>query len=133
MLKQFLSAGGQLKRQTVKNFEDLANDNYDLIVNCAGLNGGHIAKDSKITAIRGQVMRVNASWQFHVYLDDGSTGYYVIPKYEFFFFCLFEFYFCIQNLQIMRYVNVKTLRTTAPIGPNYDRYFRKTRRRLSHI
>lgn len=85
LMKQFLATGGQLKRQHIQNFEQLTNENFDLIINCAGLNGGHIANDKKITAIRGQVMRVNASWQFNVYMDDGPSGYYIIPKYIIYF------------------------------------------------
>lgn len=67
-------------RRRVENFEELASENYDLIINCAGLNGGQIANDRDAIPIRGQVMKVDASWQFHVHIDDGSIGYYIIPK-----------------------------------------------------
>lgn len=79
LLKKFFATGGQLKRQHIRTLNDLSND-YDIIINCAGLNGGQIVQDSETTPIRGQVVRVAASWQFHAMCDDSSTGNHIIPK-----------------------------------------------------
>lgn len=78
-MKKFYSAGGQLKRQHITSLNDLS-DEYDLIINCAGINGGQIVNDCETTPIRGQIIRVAASWQFHAMCDDSSMGNHIIPK-----------------------------------------------------
>lgn len=79
LYRKFKSAGGQLRRQHINAIDDLL-DEYDLVINCAGLNGGKLANDCETTPIRGQVVRVGASWQFHAMCDDSSTGNHIIPK-----------------------------------------------------
>ena len=50
---------------------------YDVIINCTGLGAQKLCNDSKLSVIRGQVIRVKAPWiKFAAYADHHS---YIIP------------------------------------------------------
>ncbi|XP_054164554.1 D-aspartate oxidase-like [Oppia nitens] len=51
-------------------------DNYDIVVNCSGLNSKKLVNDWKLTPVRGQTIKVKAPWIKHFYFADES---YVIP------------------------------------------------------
>ncbi|KAK0422218.1 hypothetical protein QR680_007437 [Steinernema hermaphroditum] len=59
-------------KQQIKTVNELA-DKYDVVVNCAGLNGGIVANDgdaSNVYPIRGVILEIDAPWQKNfVYLD----------------------------------------------------------------
>ncbi|XP_063696881.1 D-aspartate oxidase [Culicoides brevitarsis] len=82
LYKRFEKAGGRFIRRKVFQIDELANENYDLIVNCTGLGAKSLLNDSQVKPIRGQVARVSAPWQFHAFLDDSDDGNYVIPNTE---------------------------------------------------
>lgn len=73
--QQFLKNGGRLIMKKVEQLEEYAD--YDLIMNCAGLNSMYLVDDRKLIPVRGQVARVDASWQFHNILCE---DHYIIPN-----------------------------------------------------
>ncbi|GLV40150.1 D-amino acid oxidase 2 [Carabus blaptoides fortunei] len=78
LIQEFLSKGGNLVQKKVENFNELCD--YDVIVNCAGLAARNLTLDKDIHAIRGQVCRVKAPWQFTIMSDESEDGNYIIPN-----------------------------------------------------
>lgn len=79
-MKRFKSAGGKVFEKRVNSLDDLTQE-YDIIINCTGLNAKVLANDQKVKPIRGQVTRVKASWIFQSTQNDDN---YIIPKYIFY-------------------------------------------------
>lgn len=75
---QFEEAGGRIQRRKVQNLSELAE--FDLVVNCAGLASKQLFPDDKLTAVRGQVMRVRAPWVKHYINFNGQN--YIIPNFD---------------------------------------------------
>ncbi|CAI5450728.1 unnamed protein product [Caenorhabditis angaria] len=78
--KSILETGkAEFKHQEVESLDQVADSNYDIIVNCAGLNGGKLAgDDDTVYPIRGVVLAVDAPWHKHFMYRDFST--FTIPK-----------------------------------------------------
>ncbi|CAG9764257.1 unnamed protein product [Ceutorhynchus assimilis] len=79
--KQFLRNGGTIIEKHVQRFNEL--EDFDVIVNCTGLEARNLSCDRSIVPIRGQVIRVYAPWQYITYLiqcDDDEDACYVIPN-----------------------------------------------------
>ncbi|KAJ3664524.1 hypothetical protein Zmor_000083 [Zophobas morio] len=79
--KQFVENGGEVRVKKVQSFEDVAQ--FDVVVNCTGLNSRFLVPDLLVRPVRGQVTRVQAPWQFHCFgVDDDGENHYVIPNQE---------------------------------------------------
>lgn len=79
LYKRIRDAGGCIEHRRIQSFEDL--HTFDLVINCAGLGARELVKnDTTLKPVRGQVMRVKASWVTEVLLDDSDDGNYIIPK-----------------------------------------------------
>lgn len=81
LFKRFERAGGKFEQRKIESFTELEND-YDLIINCTGLNAKYLTNDKELQPIRGQVARVKAPWQTQVILNDDNDGRYIIPNSE---------------------------------------------------
>lgn len=80
LMKRFQRRGGRLKKQFVSNLKELAVD-YDVIVNCTGVGACHLVNDSSVQPVRGQVIRVQASWIKHFIICIGKEEIsYVLPS-----------------------------------------------------
>lgn len=79
LYRRFHEAGGHLSRRKVSHLDEL--NGFDVVINCTGLGARHLANDSLVVPVRGQVIRVKASWLFNVFMDDSEDGNYIIPKY----------------------------------------------------
>lgn len=79
LYKCIKNAGGHIERKRIESFDELKA--FDIVVNCTGL-GAQVfdRQDVALKPIRGQVMRINASWINEVLLDDSDDGNYIIPK-----------------------------------------------------
>ncbi|VIO96972.1 Uncharacterized protein BM_BM2804 [Brugia malayi] len=67
MKKQLLAKGVRFIQRHINTVKDLF-DEFDIIVNCAGLNGGKVAgdgDDKNMFPIRGIIFEVNATWHKH--------------------------------------------------------------------
>jgi len=56
-LSRFEQAGGLIVKQRVANFGLLKRD-FDIVVNCSGVEAHHLVSDSSVQPKRGQVIRV---------------------------------------------------------------------------
>lgn len=74
LTKKFTSKGGKKLFKHVNHLKELAD--YDIIVNCTGLNAKYLVDDWKMTPVRGQAIKVKAPWIKHFYYGDGA---YIIP------------------------------------------------------
>jgi D-amino-acid oxidase len=50
--------GGRLRRQHVRSLHELCGPDIDVLVNCSGLAARHLAGDSSVVPVRGQIVRV---------------------------------------------------------------------------
>ncbi|KAM3720781.1 D-aspartate oxidase [Dirofilaria immitis] len=67
MKKQLVAKGVRFIQRHINTVRDLF-DEFDIIVNCAGLNGGKVAgdgDDKNMFPIRGIIFEVNATWHKH--------------------------------------------------------------------
>ena len=60
LTKKFLLKGGKMQEHRVENLQDLCGW-YDAVINCSGVQAHHLAGDSAVAPIRGQVLRVSFS------------------------------------------------------------------------
>jgi hypothetical protein len=57
-MEKLVALGGRLKRRKVKTLGELAEEGYDLIINCSGLGARELVADETVIPIRGQVYKV---------------------------------------------------------------------------
>jgi len=79
LLKKFKSRGGVVVNRRIESFEELAAE-FDFVVNCTGFGSRALCKDSNLTPIRGQVLKVRAPWIKQCYYSDYDT--YIIPGFD---------------------------------------------------
>lgn len=60
--QNFLKNGGTVVRRKINDFKELAND-FDIIVNCTGLQAKELTGDDSVKPIRGQIARVRYNIQ----------------------------------------------------------------------
>ncbi|VDL75449.1 unnamed protein product [Nippostrongylus brasiliensis] len=77
--EQLLRQGVSFVQRAISSVDELAEEGYDVVVNCAGLNGGKLAcDDDSCYPIRGVVFEVDAPWHKHFNYRDFCT--FTIPK-----------------------------------------------------
>ncbi|XP_055628020.1 D-aspartate oxidase [Toxorhynchites rutilus septentrionalis] len=77
--KKFLLSGGRIITDKISSFQEL-NGQYDVVVNCTGLGAKKLCQDYKLVPIRGQVIKVKASWVKTAFYADYDT--YIIPGFQ---------------------------------------------------
>ncbi|KAB0791982.1 hypothetical protein PPYR_08685 [Photinus pyralis] len=75
--RRFVQEGGKIVVRRVDSLNQLGE--YDAIVNCSGMDASSLVGDDQMSPIRGQVIKVEAPWQFSTVLAGGS---YVIVNEE---------------------------------------------------
>jgi len=58
LMKKFVALGGKMEKRNIKTLHQLAEEGYDLIINCSGLGARELVADKTMTPIRGQVYKV---------------------------------------------------------------------------
>uniref|UniRef100_A0A1B6M584 FAD dependent oxidoreductase domain-containing protein n=1 Tax=Graphocephala atropunctata TaxID=36148 RepID=A0A1B6M584_9HEMI len=76
IIERIKSKGGQIIKKTVKDFSELK-DQYDVVVNCTGLQSKYLCSDDDVAPIRGQIIKVKAP-NIDQFLM--SEGVYIIPN-----------------------------------------------------
>ncbi|XP_045159215.2 D-aspartate oxidase-like isoform X2 [Mercenaria mercenaria] len=81
LMKRVQRLGGRLKKQRINTFEELADGNYAVIINCTGVGARQLANDSSVQPVRGQVIRVQAPWikQFSIFIGKDELSY-ILPS-----------------------------------------------------
>jgi glycine/D-amino acid oxidase-like deaminating enzyme len=59
LTERYLTAGGKFKHDEVHRIEDVLREDFDIVINCAGLGAKYIVPDDLLHPIRGQVSRVS--------------------------------------------------------------------------
>ncbi|KAL0127821.1 hypothetical protein PUN28_003215 [Cardiocondyla obscurior] len=81
LMKKFVALGGRVETRNIKMLHQLAEEGYNLIINCSGLGARELVADKTVVPIRGQVYRVNASWTMQCLMrNDGDACNYIIPN-----------------------------------------------------
>ncbi|XP_059469033.1 D-aspartate oxidase [Neocloeon triangulifer] len=75
-IEKITQSGGKFRQRKVNTFSDV--EDFDAVINCTGLGAKYLCNDSKLTPIRGQVIKVRAPWVKASYMSDFDT--YIIPN-----------------------------------------------------
>ncbi|PNF19743.1 D-aspartate oxidase [Cryptotermes secundus] len=79
LMQKFKVNGGKVLHQKVESLQQFCGQNYDVVINCTGVQAHNLVGDKSVQPVRGQVLRVNAPWVFHAALE-GNEGNYIIPN-----------------------------------------------------
>jgi len=86
LYKRFKESGGTIIKREIQSFKELYNE-YDVIINCAGLANRHLLNDKETFPIRGQIIRVKAPWINEYCIinesDDPNYSTYILPNQDF--------------------------------------------------
>jgi len=83
IMAKFQANGGSIIMRKINSFSELANEQYNCIINCPGLGAKELCNDNEMYPIRGQVRRVRAPWvTWFVMLDNEKGSTYIIPNSE---------------------------------------------------
>ncbi|VDM62628.1 unnamed protein product [Angiostrongylus costaricensis] len=77
MKKELLARGVQFVQRRINSLDELGDEGFPIVVNCAGLDGGRLAGDKEVYPIRGILLKVEAPWQKHFLMRDFVT--FTIP------------------------------------------------------
>ncbi|ODN03045.1 D-aspartate oxidase [Orchesella cincta] len=80
-LELFKSSGGTVVIQRVDDISSLQQE-FDIVVNCTGIQANRLVPDPLVQPKRGQVMRVEAPTLKWAVLDDDDDGNYIIPNQD---------------------------------------------------
>lgn len=82
LMQKFKANGGKVQFRTIASIYELSKD-FDVIVNCVGVQANRLLGDEKVKPVRGQVMTVYAPWIKHFIIDFDVEGKdneaYIIP------------------------------------------------------
>ena len=79
LTKKYNDLGGSLEQKTISNFLELPS-NFDVVVNCTGLEAGELTGDKEVYPIRGQILRVKTDISV-MHLDQQiPTLVYIVPR-----------------------------------------------------
>ncbi|XP_013787094.1 D-amino-acid oxidase-like isoform X2 [Limulus polyphemus] len=77
LMKSFQAKGGKIVQRKINKLSELAGE-YDIVINCTGVEAARVVPDPDIRPIRGQVFRVKAPWVKHIFL--GGEDFYILPN-----------------------------------------------------
>ncbi|CAI4226133.1 unnamed protein product [Auanema sp. JU1783] len=79
--EELIKLGVKFHERNVTSLDEIAEDGYSVVVNCAGINGGKLAGDDYgVFPIRGILLKVDAPWQKHFLYRDFGT--FTIPMID---------------------------------------------------
>ncbi|EYC28894.1 hypothetical protein Y032_0007g3486 [Ancylostoma ceylanicum] len=81
MKKELIEKGVDFVQRKIDNLDELADEGFEIVVNCAGLDGGRLAGIPDDTfPIRGILLKVDAPWQKHFLFRNFTT--FTIPTID---------------------------------------------------
>ncbi|KAK6731388.1 hypothetical protein RB195_007703 [Necator americanus] len=81
MKKELVAKGVEFVERKIDSLDELADEGYEIVVNCAGLDGGRLAGVPDDTfPIRGILLKVDAPWQKHFLFRNFTT--FTIPTID---------------------------------------------------
>lgn len=79
LMKKFEARGGQVVKAKIDNLDEIPVP-FDVVVNCTGIGAHDLVKDSNVTPVRGQVVKVAAPTSKCAKFN--FPGTYIIPNDE---------------------------------------------------
>lgn len=82
--EEFTKMGGDIIEKHIDRLNDL--EGFSVVINCTGLGARPLLADEAVIPIRGQIMRVEAPWQYLGYLvncNNAEQSCYIIPNRNF--------------------------------------------------
>lgn len=79
MKSKFEESGGKVTLKHISNLSEISDD-FDVLINCAGLRAKNLVTDDLLIPVRGQTIKVKAPWIKHFYYGDDV---YVIPGVDY--------------------------------------------------
>lgn len=81
LMQQFRERGGWIVQGEVRSLHEVLAEST-IVVNCAGLGAGSLAKDDSVYPIRGQIVRIEPPPTAVVYLDESQERglTYIVPR-----------------------------------------------------
>ncbi|KAK3597141.1 hypothetical protein CHS0354_038061 [Potamilus streckersoni] len=61
LMKRFKERGGNVQQKRISSLMELSNQ-YEIVVNCSGVEARQLVGDQSVESIRGQIIRVRAPW-----------------------------------------------------------------------
>ena len=76
---KYVSLGGNLVHKTISDFVELPKD-FEIVINCTGLDAGKLVEDEEVYPIRGQILRIKSNIE-EMHLDQQiPTLAYIVPR-----------------------------------------------------
>ncbi|KAL3867828.1 hypothetical protein ACJMK2_040674 [Sinanodonta woodiana] len=76
LMKRFKDRGGRVLQKRLSSLMELSGQ-YDIVVNCSGVEAQHLVNDPSIYPVRGQIIRVKAPWLKHFLIVTSENPEYV--------------------------------------------------------
>ncbi|XP_066590478.1 D-aspartate oxidase [Prorops nasuta] len=80
LTKKLLKMKCLFVERKINSLEELANEGFQLIINCTGLGAKELVHDKTVVPIRGQVFRVQAPWVKQGFSVENEDSFYIIPN-----------------------------------------------------
>lgn len=77
LMMRFRKKGGKIFKRRIESLSELA-DEFNIIINCTGVEAANIVPDPDVKPIRGQLIKVKAPWIKHAIITDDD--YYILPN-----------------------------------------------------
>ena len=58
-MKKFKLNGGKVLQHKVKSLQELCGQQYNVVINCSGVQAHNLVDDNSVCPVRGQVIRVS--------------------------------------------------------------------------
>lgn len=82
LMKRILKGNGKVEKRKINNLDELTKE-FDVVVNCTGMEANKLCNDSQLRPLRGQVTKVYAPWVKHFYMNpdpsDEHREIYILP------------------------------------------------------
>jgi len=65
LTKKFKMNGGKVLHHKVKSLQDFCGQQYDVVINCSGVQAHNLVGDKSVQPVRGQVLRVSLSFKLN--------------------------------------------------------------------
>jgi D-amino-acid oxidase len=101
LMKRFLAAGGRFEKRKVLSLDEF--NDFDLIVNCTGLNSKELTNDTELKPIRGQIARIYAPWVIFL------VKIKLLHLYQLLFHRFLKQFFMRMTLEIILFPTLKML------------------------
>jgi len=80
-IEQFKANGGTVIQRKLNSLKEIVGE-YDVIVNCTGLNSKELVGDQELYPVRGQAMFLDAPWVKHLIISETEGHFTLGPRFS---------------------------------------------------